>query len=221
MSTELYWIGKTVVVDWPLTDFATPPAPIDDATLAGTITGPDGDTAPMTAAQVGDVARFTYVPTEAGLHGYKLTATGTATTAAEGTFYVKPSPASGPPPTLDPTTEIGQVRLLIADVDEDNLLFTDPQVTAFLTLEDGVKRAAAAALETIATSEVLVSKVIRTQDLSADGSKVSAELRARAKGLREQADLDDDGVDGGITIVDFDPYAAERARYYSVTDGIS
>jgi hypothetical protein len=197
MSTELYWIDKTVVVDWPLTDLADPPAPIVDADLAGTVTRPNGNAAAMTASQAGDVARFTYVPAEAGLHAYKLAATGTVTTAYEGTFYVKPSPAFGPPPTLDPDTDIGQVRLLAADVDEDSLLFTDAQIGAFLALESGVKRAAAAALETIATSEVLISKVIRTQDLATDGAKVSAELRARAAGLRAQADIDDDNDDEG------------------------
>jgi hypothetical protein len=205
-TIEPHWIGKTVVIDWPLTNFGDPPLPVTDATLAGTVTKPNSSTAAMTTAQVGDIARFTYVPTASGLHAYKLEASGSVVSSAEGTFYVKPSPAFGPPPTFDPTTEIGQVRLLASDVDEDNLLFTDTQVTAFLTMETGVKRAAAAALEVIATSEVLVSKVIRTQDLATDGAKLSAELRARAKTLREQADVDDDNADdGGFEIAYFEP----------------
>jgi hypothetical protein len=111
---------------------------------------------------------------------------------------------------IDYTTPAGQVRLLIADVDETDLVLSDEQVAAFLSLEgDVVKLAAAAALEAIATSEVLVSKVIRTQDLATDGAKVSAELRARATGLRQQAVLDDENSDdgGGLEIAYWDPYA--------------
>jgi len=199
--TEPYWISKTVVVDWPLVDLAGDP--VVDADLAGTVTLPDGTTDAMTAAQIGDVARFTYDPAMAGLHAYRLESTGSIDSADEGTFYVKPSPETGPPPTLDPETDIGLVRLLITDVDEDNLLFSDAQIQAFITLEPTIKRAAATALEAIATSEALIGKVIRTQDLATDGTKVAAELRARAKDLRQQSDNDDADADGGFEIIDY------------------
>ncbi|MET9339272.1 hypothetical protein [Nonomuraea sp. NPDC003804] len=108
---------------------------------------------------------------------------------------------------IDYTTDAGKVRLLVSDVDEANLLLTDEQIAALLTLEGGsVKLAAAQALDTIASSEALVSKVITTQDLSTDGAKVAAELRARAAALRQQVDdgTGDDTV--GFDIVDFDPH---------------
>lgn len=86
--------------------------------------------------------------------------------------------------------DIDMVRLLIADMAPDGdprRLFTDDQLTQFLTFNtDAVRLAAADALDTIARSEVLVSKVIRTQDKSTDGAKVAAELRASAQQLREQ-----------------------------------
>lgn len=109
---------------------------------------------------------------------------------------------------IDYTTPAGQVRLLIPDTDEANQLLTGEQVDAFLAIEGGiVKRAAAAALETIASNEALVSKVIRTQDLQTDGAKVGAELRARAAELRRQVDEDDPATGGGLDIVDFrDPF---------------
>jgi hypothetical protein len=102
---------------------------------------------------------------------------------------------------------VSQVRLLIADTAQPVLL-EDDKLLGFLAIEgQSVKRAAAAALEAIATSEVLVSKVIRTQDLQTDGSKVAAELRARALQLRAQADNDDDLADGGfIDVIAYDPY---------------
>lgn len=112
--------------------------------------------------------------------------------------------------TVDPASDIGRVRLLISDVDASAPLFTDEQIQAFLDMEGGtVKRAAATALDTIASSEALVSKKISTSDgLSTDGPAVARELRQQAKSLRKQADQDDDSY--GIEIVDFDPYAAYR-----------
>jgi hypothetical protein len=90
------------------------------------------------------------------------------------------------------------VRLLIADVDPSNQLLTDAQLDSLLALEDGnIKLAAAQALDTIASSEALVSKVIRTQDLQTDGSKTAAALRAHAAALRAQAQKNLDDVDEG------------------------
>lgn len=107
---------------------------------------------------------------------------------------------------IDYSTPIGRVRLLIADVDEDNLLLADDQITGYLGIErQRVKRAAAQALEAIATSEVLISKRIRTLDLQTDGPAVAAELRALAKALREQDDEDGDEGPWAIDIVNFDP----------------
>jgi len=111
---------------------------------------------------------------------------------------------------IDYSTDVGRVRLLVPDTDLDNALLDDPQVEALLDMEGSVKLAAAAALEVIASSEALVSKVIKTQDISTDGPKVAAELRARASSLRQQVDdgVGDDNV--GLAIVDFDPHLGYR-----------
>lgn len=98
---------------------------------------------------------------------------------------------------IDYATNLGRVRLVISDVDEDNLTLSDAQLEAFLDMNgDNVRRAAADALDTIATSEALVSKVIRDHELSTDGAKLSAELRARATNLRMLADEEDTAADG-------------------------
>lgn len=87
----------------------------------------------------------------------------------------------------DPAS-VAAVRLLIADTDPTNQILTDTQVGQFVDLEGGVvKLAAAQALDSIASSEALVSKVIRTQDLATDGAKTAAALRDHAARLREQA----------------------------------
>jgi hypothetical protein len=215
VTTTSYWVGTTLVVDWKLTDVDG--VVVADATVTGEVQLPDGTDPPaaMTVAYVpaAEVYRATYTPVAAGRHVWRLEASGTATGAVEGRIVVRRSLLGLPPITVDPTTTIGRVRLLATDLDEVSPLFEDAQITALLDMEaESVKRAAALALETIASSEALVSKKIRTLDLQTDGPAVAAELRARAKSLREQAaeveDLDDSY---GLEIVDFDPYAAYRS----------
>lgn len=116
---------------------------------------------------------------------------------------------------IDYSTDRGRVRLLIPDTNEPDFLLSDAQIDTFLALERGagtplIKRAAAAALETIASSEALVSKKLRDKDVATDGPAVAQELRARAAQLRADADLDEDNDladGGGLDIVDFaDPW---------------
>jgi hypothetical protein len=93
---------------------------------------------------------------------------------------------------IDYATARGQVRLLITDTDEAQLLLTDEQVDAFLALEgQSVLRGAAMALETIASNETLVQKKTRLLDLQTDGPAVAADLRKHAATLRERADFDE------------------------------
>lgn len=101
-------------------------------------------------------------------------------------------------------TSIGRVRLIITDTNTADPIFTDEEILDFLSMEgDSVLYAAAMALDTIGTSEALTSKVIRLLDLSTDGAKLSAELRARAATLRERADkLEAAEDDGGFDIAD-------------------
>lgn len=119
---------------------------------------------------------------------------------------------------IDYASPAGQVRLLIADTDEHNTLLSDEQINAFVRMEGGnVKLAAAQALDAIASSEALISKKITTVDgASTDGPAVAAELRQRAQALREQAAEGlggDEDNGGGLVIVDFDPAAAYRSRW--------
>ena len=105
----------------------------------------------------------------------------------------------------DPNTDEGMVRLLLNDVDEATQVFTDAEIDAFLTLEGGsVKRAAAQAIDSNATNEALASKVLRTQDVQTDGAKLADAMRKHADSLRAQADRDEavaDVADGAFTLV--------------------
>jgi len=94
--------------------------------------------------------------------------------------------------TLDLTTDRGKVRLLIQDDNETYEFYTDAKIDCFLTLAgdlDGksIYNASALALESWASNQLMVLKVIERLDLKTDGAKVAAEMRLRAKGLREQA----------------------------------
>lgn len=90
--------------------------------------------------------------------------------------------------TYDPTTTTGTVRLLIPDRDIAEALFDDDEIAVFLALEGAnVLNAAALAVETIASNEVMVLKVIRMQDMDTDGAAVGRALMARAAQLRERA----------------------------------
>lgn len=103
---------------------------------------------------------------------------------------------------VDYTTDVGRVRLLIPDTEERSdprdlrippaPLFADEQIQAFLAINNGnIKRAAADALRTIATTQSLLLKVLSTDDKSTDGAKLGAELRAQSKRLMDEADSDD------------------------------
>jgi len=94
--------------------------------------------------------------------------------------------------TYDVATDRGKVRLLIQDTVEANEFYDDTEIDAFLTLAadlDGaaIYNASALALESWASNQLMVLKVIERLDLKTDGAKVAAEMRLRAQGLREQA----------------------------------
>lgn len=114
---------------------------------------------------------------------------------------------------MDYTTPTGQVRLLIADLSSPPLM-EDAVLEGYLSMHGytgeadsierpGIWRAAADALDGIATSEVLTSKKIRTQDLSTDGPAVAAELRKQAAALRYKADQADAEDDSFFEIIPF------------------
>lgn len=91
--------------------------------------------------------------------------------------------------TYDLNTAVGKVRKLIPDRDPQNAVFQDEEIQDFLTENsDSVRRAAAEALETIATDQALTLKVIQTLDLSTNGAALMNSLMTRATRLRETAD---------------------------------
>lgn len=100
--------------------------------------------------------------------------------------------------TYDLSSNEGQVRLLIMDTNAASYVFEDGELSAFLLLEGAsVRKAAALALETMASNEAFVLKVIKLLDLSTDGAKTADALMKRAAALRKQADIDEQAEAGG------------------------
>lgn len=96
------------------------------------------------------------------------------------------------------STDIGKVRMMIPDRVEAGAIFEDEEIQAYLDMNDSsVRRAAADALEVIASDEAMTLKVITTLDLSTNGAATSDALLRRAKELRLQAN-EADGGDGGL-----------------------
>lgn len=119
---------------------------------------------------------------------------------------------------LDPTTPVGQLRLLISDsqLRKDpadpslpaEYYFPDDHLEGFLALNVGVlKLAAADALMALATNESMVSKKIRKENLQTDGPAVTNALRLQANDFRAQGKLDREEAyaDAGnlVAIVDY------------------
>jgi hypothetical protein len=101
--------------------------------------------------------------------------------------------------TYVPTADVGKVRMLIPDRVEENAIFSDEEIEAYLDMnESNVRRATAEALETIASDEAMTLKVITTLDLTTDGARTSSALLERAKMLRKAAEDEDAGDEGGM-----------------------
>jgi len=118
--------------------------------------------------------------------------------------------------TYNISQDIKYVRILIADTDDEQL-FSNAEIAVFLEREPNPKLAAASLLDAIAVNEVRLAKVIRTQDLSTDGSKVADSLRKQAYMLRQQADEEDGGSRYfAFEIADMQPTAAPELTEPSV-----
>ena len=104
---------------------------------------------------------------------------------------------------IDYTSPVGQVRVLIPDLrkledlrdlrNEPRYLFTDDEILAFLAVNNGnVKRAAADACDAIGMDKALQLLVLKTDDKQTDGAKLLDAIVKRAKALRQQAKEDEE-----------------------------
>ena len=114
------------------------------------------------------------------------------------------------PPDL--TSAVGMIRALIPDMNQlgdptdstiaPSYLFSDGQLGVYLALakNQSIKRAAAAALEVMGSSELYILKVLTENDLATNGAVVAAQWGARAQRLRAEADDDEKSQVGTFLI---------------------
>lgn len=96
------------------------------------------------------------------------------------------------------------VRLLTGDKTFGEYIFTDGEMESFLELNNGnVYRAAADALDAIASNAAYTLKVLTILDITTNGQATADAIRASAAALRSKADADDANaiVCGVATIV--------------------
>ena len=117
--------------------------------------------------------------------------------------------------TYDTLTDIGKVRRHCCDTDITAALYTDEEITVFLTAcDNAVLLAGAMALENVAVNEVLVQKHIKLLDLSTDGPSEAVQLLAAAKRLREIYEYMEAGADFDTAEMVLDP-ATYAERIYA------
>lgn len=88
-------------------------------------------------------------------------------------------------------------------------ILSDEAIQDYLDLEGGDhKLAAADALEAVAVNEALVLKIVKLLDLQVDGTALAKTLLGRAKALRDQVLVDDEG----FTIVEFSDMTKAQRR---------
>lgn len=118
--------------------------------------------------------------------------------------------------TADLTTDIGQVRLLLMDLDGTKPIFPDDlQIQTFLNLELGdIKQAAALGMECIAGNRALTLQVIQLLDLKVDGVSLAKGLLSVAERLRSTSNLDWAGFD--FAEVTDDSMFALREKYWKM-----
>lgn len=90
--------------------------------------------------------------------------------------------------SYDISTDVGKVRALVPDRSEGDYLLSDEEIAFYLAIEPSLKRAAAQAIEVIASDQVLVLKAIKILQLQTDGPKMSVALLQRAQRLRDSDD---------------------------------
>lgn len=82
--------------------------------------------------------------------------------------------------TYDPATDVGRVRLLIADTDLESALFEDEELEALLALAGDLHGAAAMALEAVAADRARLARRVKVGGYEAEQQAVQ-ELRSLAE----------------------------------------
>jgi len=122
--------------------------------------------------------------------------------------------------SYDPSTDIGKVRMQIADTDMSRKIMDDEDIQGFLDLSGGSPiLGAAKALEAIAVNEVLCLKVVNLMGaIVTDSASAAKQLLAQAKTLRTEYATLGDGGPGFLSIELVDGPEAREEKFRKVIE---
>jgi len=107
---------------------------------------------------------------------------------------------------LNPSSPVGQVRLLLGDTDPvdaadgdgEYLFYSDNEIESLLNMHGGSpKRTVVRILRSVGFAQVYLLKKFTSADVAVDGTAVARELRLLAIDLEREADEEDARGDGG------------------------
>lgn len=146
-----------------------------------------------------------------------LTAERTITIMVQESSTDASNAATQPPDTIDSTTNVGKVRLLIGDVSTDptKRLFSDTEISSFLSMENNeVRLAAATACESLSSQAALTTRLEIIDNYTIDTRKQADAYIKMAERLRSS--IDDTPSCGFAEIAYSDFQAAEIQHTKSV-----
>lgn len=120
---------------------------------------------------------------------------------------------------------VGVVTFVAAPANEANIAITykhtilsDADITTFYGMTADTRLAAAMSLDTMASSEALVQKVITVMGLSTNGASTASALRAHAKALRDASSAEISADDAGFAIAEWvtEPFGWKERAYKEV-----
>lgn len=88
--------------------------------------------------------------------------------------------------TYDPSTDVGRVRLMIADTDLESAVFDDEELEALIALAGDLHGAAAMALEAILADRARMARRVKVGGYEAE-QQAAADLRALADRYRAES----------------------------------
>jgi len=114
--------------------------------------------------------------------------------------------------TYDLTTNIGKIRLLIADTDEDSYDFEDDEITAANDLSVNIYYASAILLRSLAANRARLSVSVKRGTMTDDLKQLSKDLKDLALDFEEKGKAEIEDVGGLESIIEpvYDEFSYRR-----------
>ncbi len=114
--------------------------------------------------------------------------------------------------SYDPTTDIGKIRLLIADTDEDSYDFEDDEITAANDMSVNIYYASAVLLRSLAANRARLSVSVKRGTMTDDLTDISKDLKDLADAMEEKGKAEIEDVGGLEAIIEpvYDDFSYRR-----------